>query len=170
MSRKKKTPSPPAYEVGLKYLKDSAFCAAFRALVPGEALVYYTGHLSHARLAKGPSEEVRPLIKEIASAAMQFEQEGRAELVQHRLAKKVWEYSIVKRHAVVEGGRCRWDQFGSRNHGSTVSITAPLSLSRSKFEERKRFLATYPSLSPGNFAVHDEKLDGNPRIRMSYAN
>src|ERR1051326_3795440 len=92
---------------------------AFRTLQPGAALSYHVGFLANDREEKGKSEDTPiTLLGRIANAAMQLEQEGRAELVQRRLdwgAKhSQYEYIIHKRREVNEEAACDWKSFGSR--------------------------------------------------------
>lgn len=170
----RRAPVESVTEQGLTHVGEVEFCNAFRDLEPGESMVYYQGHLSHASLTRRNSEEARALVISIGQAAMQFEQEGRAELTQRRVGRQgsaCWDYIIVKRRQVDEDGRCHWlEVFGTRVRHVERREVPVRKMSTHQVEMRQRFLQRHGHYAAGNIAVLDKKLDSRVVMRPSYLN
>lgn len=153
-----------------------AFECAFVVLPIGMKLLYHVGYLAIDRgKTVKTSETTEPTLaprlteaaetlNSVALRAMRFEQEGRAELIQVKRSRYVYEYWIVKRCEVNEEGRCRWEKFAAtsrtllKDRRRRVDL-GQKELGRSHFSQRQAFFLRNPHLSPINQAVHAPCLD-----------
>ena len=112
---------PVAWEkVFVPFASVTALDHAFRALEPGETLVYHVGYLAIDRRGRGAWKNATPearMLHDVAHAAMAYEQEGRAELTCRRIrppcegAVGFYEYLLTKRRVVDESAGCDWEKF-----------------------------------------------------------
>ena len=159
MARKK-----PDITEGSSFANYETFCRAFCELPPGGSLPYFVGFLACAR---DKDED----IKAIGAAAMQFEQEGRAELTQVRLFRRCWEYRIMKRRQVNEEGRCHWESFNTHTRSGDRRSIPVKKVSTYLAEDRAAFLRHNPHLSPLDIAEVEPRLNKPARnLRPSYSN